>query len=51
MTADRPAIDLEELLRKEKAEVERALERACEWLDDQLFDRPLPAWLLVERLG
>ena len=38
MTAVRPAIDLEALLRDERAEVERALERACEWLGDQLPD-------------
>ena len=38
MTIDRPAVDLEALLRDEKAEVERALERACEWLGDELPD-------------
>ena len=38
MTAARPAIDLEALLRDERAEVERALERACEWLGDELPD-------------
>ena len=38
MTADRPAIDLEALLRDEKVEVERALERACRWLGDELPD-------------
>ncbi len=38
MTAVRPAIDLEALLRDERAEVERALERACEWLGDELPD-------------
>ncbi len=36
MTVGRPAIDLEALLRTERAEVERALERACEWLGHQL---------------
>jgi geranylgeranyl pyrophosphate synthase len=34
--ADRLSIDLEALLRDEKAEVERALERACGWLADEL---------------
>ena len=38
MTDGRPAIDLETLLRDEKAEVERALERACQWLGDELPD-------------
>ncbi len=38
MTDVRPAIDLEALLRDERAEVERALERACEWLGDELPD-------------
>ena len=38
MTDGRPAIDLEALLRDERAEVERALERACEWLGDELPD-------------
>ena len=38
MTDGRPAIDLEALLRDEKAEVERALERACQWLGDELPD-------------
>ncbi len=38
MTADRPAIDLEALLRDERVEVERALERACQWLGDELQD-------------
>ena len=36
MTADSPAIDLEAFLREERAEVERALERACEWLGEEL---------------
>ena len=36
MTDGRPAIDLEALLRDEKAEVDRALERACQWLGDEL---------------
>ena len=36
MTDGRPAIDLEALLRDERAEVERALERACEWLSHEL---------------
>ena len=38
MTADRSAIDLEALLRDERAEVEQALERACRWLGDELPD-------------
>ena len=38
MTDGRPAIDLEALLRDERAEVERALERACQWLGDELPD-------------
>ncbi len=38
MTADPPALDLEALLRDERAEVERALERACEWLGHELPD-------------
>ena len=38
MTAVRPAIDLEALLHDERAEVERALERACEWLGDEFPD-------------
>ncbi len=43
MTADRPAasrptVDLEALLRDERVEVERALERACQWLGDELHD-------------
>lgn len=38
MTAARPAFDLEALLRDEGAEVERALERACEWLGNELPD-------------
>ena len=38
MTAVRPAIDLEALLRDERTEVERALERVCEWLGDELPD-------------
>ena len=38
MTADRPAIDLEALLRDEREEVERALERACDWLGQELPD-------------
>jgi geranylgeranyl pyrophosphate synthase len=33
---DRSTIDLEVLLRDEKAEVERALARACGWLSDEL---------------
>ena len=36
MTADRLAVDLEALLRDERVEVERALERACQWLGDEL---------------
>ena len=36
MTAGPAAIDLEALLRDEGSEVERALERACDWLGDQL---------------
>jgi geranylgeranyl pyrophosphate synthase len=40
-TIDRPAVDLEALLRDERAEVERALERACEWLGDELPDELL----------
>ena len=36
MTSEPPALDLEALLRDERAEVERALERACEWLGDEL---------------
>ncbi len=38
MTADQHAFDLEALLRDERAEVERALERACQWLGDELPD-------------
>ena len=38
MTAGHPAIDLEAFLRDERAEVERALVRACEWLGDELSD-------------
>ncbi len=38
MTDGRPAIDPEALLRDERAEVERALERVCEWLGDELPD-------------
>ncbi len=38
MTADPHAFDLEALLRDERAEVERALERACDWLGDELPD-------------
>jgi geranylgeranyl diphosphate synthase type II len=38
VTADRLAIDLEALLRDERVEVERALERACQWLGDELPD-------------
>ena len=38
MTAHRLAIDLEALLRDERVEVERALERACQWLGDELPD-------------
>jgi geranylgeranyl pyrophosphate synthase len=36
VTVGRPAIDLEALLRNERAEVERALQRACDWLGDEL---------------
>lgn len=36
MTTARPTIDLETLLLDERAEVERALERACEWLGEEL---------------
>jgi geranylgeranyl diphosphate synthase type II len=36
--ADDAAIDLEALLRDERAKVERALERACEWLAEGLPD-------------
>ncbi len=38
MTADPPAVDLEALLSDERAEVERALERVCEWLAEELPD-------------
>ena len=38
MTVGGPVIDLEALLRDERVEVERALERACEWLSDELPD-------------
>jgi geranylgeranyl pyrophosphate synthase len=38
VTVGRPAIDLEALLRNERAEVERALQRACDWLGDELPD-------------
>ncbi len=41
MTAEPAAIDLEALLRDERAEVERALERACDWLGDELPDELL----------
>ena len=41
MTSEPPALDLEALLRDERAEVERALERACEWLGDELPDELL----------
>ena len=41
MTPDRTVIDLEALLREERVEVERALERACEWLGDELPDELL----------
>ncbi len=41
MTVDRPVIDLEALLRDERVEVERALERACTWLADELPDELL----------
>ena len=36
MIANRPSVDLEALLRDERAEVERALERACAWLGEEL---------------
>ena len=38
MTPGPPAFDLEALLRDERAEVEQALERACDWLGDELPD-------------
>ena len=38
MTDGRSAIDLEALLRDEREEVEQALERACQWLGDELPD-------------
>ena len=38
MTPQPPAFDLGALLRDERAEVERALERACDWLGDELPD-------------
>ena len=38
MTSEPPAFDLEALLRDERVEVERALERACDWLGDELPD-------------
>ena len=38
MIADGAAMDLEALLRDERAEVERALERACQWLSEELPD-------------
>ena len=38
MTTTRSAIDLDALLSDEGAEVERALQRACEWLSDELPD-------------
>ena len=36
MTAGPAPIDLEALLRDEGSKVERALERACDWLSDEL---------------
>ncbi len=41
MTVDGPVVDLEALLRDERVEVERALERACTWLADELPDELL----------
>ncbi len=38
MTPEAPAFDLGALLRDERAEVERALESACDWLGDELPD-------------
>ena len=38
MIPEPAAFDLEALLRNERAEVERALERACDWLGDELPD-------------
>ena len=38
MTSEPSVFDLEGLLRDERAEVERALERACDWLSDELPD-------------
>ena len=38
MTTDQHVFDLDALLRDERAEVERALERACDWLGDELPD-------------
>ena len=41
MIADGAGMDLEALLRDERAEVERALERACKWLGEELPDHLL----------
>jgi len=41
VTPEPPAFDLEALLRDERAEVERALQRACEWLGEELPDELL----------
>jgi geranylgeranyl pyrophosphate synthase len=38
VTPEAPAFDLGALLRDERAEVERALESACDWLGDELPD-------------